>query len=108
MAEGPAAVWTEVVLLTLKERPWKDGKGFGMWVVQKFKDGKSVSVSVRAGMYAPNKTTGEKTLPKEGLELEHFDTLRPIYLAQIEPLLKRPKGSAMEINGLPEPEQMPF
>lgn len=103
MAEG-AAVWTEVVIKTIKERPWKDGKGFGMWVVQKFKDGKSVSVSVRAGMYAPNKVTGEKTLPKEGLELEHFEALRPIYTAEILPLLQIPKGTAF----VPPPAEEPI
>lgn len=110
MAEGSPAVWTEVVLKTIKERPWKDGKGFGIWVVQKFKEGKSVSVSVRAGMYSPNKVTGEKTLPKEGLELEHFDALSPIYLKEIKPLLEIKKGTPFEEApaGPPEPEQPPW
>lgn len=108
MAEG-GAVWTEVILKTIKERPWKDGKGFGLWVVQKFKDGKSVSVSVRGGMYSPNKVTGEKTLPKEGLELEHFDELRLIYNAEVLPLLQIKKGTPYTPPAAEEPiEDVPW
>lgn len=108
MAEG-GAVWKEVVLMTLREREWKDGKGFGLWVVQKIKDGKSYEVAVRGGMYRPDKVTGEKVLPKEGLTEADFKLLSPIYLSQVLPLLQIPKGTTVSEDATDEPiEKMPW
>src|SRR5580704_6728631 len=110
MAEGEA-VWTEKILKTIKERPWKDGKGFGLWVVQKIKDGKSHSVTVRAGMYKTSPINpDEKILPKEGLEEADFTTLRAIYKDEVLPLLQIAKGTAIDPRdgAPPEPEQMPW
>ncbi len=106
MAEG-GDVWSEVVLKTIREHPWKDDKGFGLWVVQKVKNGKSVGVSVRAGMYKPNRVTGQKELPKDGLEEADFKLLGPIYLAEVLPLLQIPKGTAVDPrapDAPPEPD----
>lgn len=61
------SVYKDVVLLTIKEREWKDGKGFGVWIIQKLVDGKHKDVTLRAGMYSPNKVTGERQYPKDGL-----------------------------------------
>lgn len=106
MAEGKPA-YREIVLKVIKERPWKDGKGFGCWVIQTVCDNKSVRVQVRSGMYYPNKVTGEKQYPKEGLEISDFRSLKETYKAEIEPMLNIPKGTAVSIatEDAPPPEE---
>ncbi len=106
--------WTEKILLTVREKDWKDGKGFGIWVVQKVCDGKSVEVTVRAGMYRTDAVTGEKKLPREGLTLKDFEALRPIFKEKIEPLLKIARGTPVpeDAESCPDPgpdvEECPF
>jgi hypothetical protein len=90
-----AGEWKEKILLTIREKPWKDGKGFGMWVVQKVCDGKSNGVEVRAGMYRMDPVTGEKKLPRDGLNLQDFEQLRPLFKEQVETLLKIPRGTVV-------------
>jgi hypothetical protein len=112
-----AGNWSEKILLTIREKPWRDGKGFGMWVVQKICDGKSNGVEVRAGMYRMDPVTGEKKLPREGLNLQDFDQLRPLFKEQVEPLLKIARGTAVpddvapadsDAGGAANIEQCPF
>lgn len=99
MAEGNSA-YREVVLKTLREKEWRDGKGFGVWVVQTVKDDKSFKVQVRAGMYRPNKVTGEKELPKDGFEIGDFDVVHVAAVwKEVEELLKIPKGTAVPPPG---------
>ena len=81
-----ADIWREIVLKTIKEKEWKDGKGFGIWIVQKIKNDTSVSVTVRAGMYYTEKVTGEKRLPKDGLNGYDFEELNKVW-KEIQPLL---------------------
>ena len=73
--------WKDIVLETIKETPSRDkaGAGFGMWLLQKTKDGKSVSVKVVAGSFYTHQVTGEKVYPKDGLGYRDFDSLRSIY-----------------------------
>ncbi|MES2155426.1 MAG: hypothetical protein V4510_09860 [bacterium] len=119
MADGAAPEYREIVLKTLREKEWRDGKGFGVWVVQTVKDGKSFKVQVRAGMYKPNRVTGEKELPKDGLDEGDF---KLIHVAEtwkaIEELLRIQKGTAVAPAGSeldpaekaapPEPETPPW
>ena len=109
--EQPKAAYREIVLKTMREKPWQEGKGFGLWIVQTVKNGKSERIKVIAGMYKPNKVTGEKTLPKDGLEASDLKTLAE-HWNTIKPLLEIPKGTVVEEiepdAALPEPEQMPF
>ena len=70
MAEGGSA-YREVILKTLREKEWREGKGFGVWIVQTIKDDKSFKIQVRAGMYRPDKVSGEKVLPKDGLDVSY-------------------------------------
>lgn len=100
-----ADAWGEKVLKTVREREWKEGKTFGIWVVQKYKDGRSYGVTVRAGMARPDKVTGEKVLPKDGLSLEDFEAIGGIYKTEILPLLQIPKGSPVEMPPAQEPDQ---
>ncbi|MBS3927735.1 MAG: hypothetical protein KGZ65_04000 [Sphingomonadales bacterium] len=105
MAEG-GAVYKEIILKTIREKEWKDGKGFGVWVVQTVKDDKSFKIQVRAGMYRPDKVTGEKVLPKDGLDEGDFKTVHAAW-KEVEPLLQIPKGTAVDprtTDDTPEPE----
>ena len=113
MAEGTSA-YREVILKTLREREWREGKGFGVWVVQTIKDDKSFRVQVRAGMYRPDKVTGEKILPKDGLDEGDFKTTHADW-KEVEALLQIPKGTAVPPPGSeldaaagPEPELPPW
>lgn len=111
MAEG-ANPYREVVLKTLREREWKDGKGFGVWVVQTIKDDKSFRVQVRAGMYRPDKVTGEKVLPKDGIDEGDFKTIHADW-KEVEALLQIPKGTAVpppgsELAQAPDAELPPW
>jgi hypothetical protein len=88
-------IWREVVLKTIKEKAWKEGKFFGIWVIQKVRNDTSVSVTVRAGMAYTDKVTGEKRYPKDGFTDWDLEALRkkneagvPI-IDEIMPLLDR-------------------
>lgn len=107
MAEGTSA-YREIILKTIREKEWKDSKGFGVWVVQTVKDDKSFKVQVRAGMYRPNKVTGAKELPKDGLDVGDFKSLVAAW-KEIEPLLQIPKGTVVAPAGseLDQAEQTP-
>lgn len=95
MAEEGKSEYREIVLKTLRERPWKDDKGFGCWIVQTVKDGKSFKVQVRAGMYRPDKVNGGKVLPKDGLEIGDLKTLKANW-KEVEALLNFPKGTPVD------------
>lgn len=104
--------WRERVLLTLREKEWRDGKGFGLWVVQKIKDNASFSVDVRAGMYRPDKVTGAKILPQYGLNLADLQTLKARW-TEVLPLLQIGKGSPVPLEEMETPkedgpEEMPW
>jgi len=92
MADEAKPLYREIIRKTIRERPWKDGKGFGAWVVETFKDDKSFKVQVRAGMYKPNKITGEKSLPMDGLDDSDFKAVHDAW-KEVDALLKTPKGT---------------
>lgn len=113
MAEGAPSVYSDIILKTIREKEWREGKGFGVWVVQTVKDGKSHKVQVRAGMYKPNKVTGEKELPKDGLDLADFNAVHVAATwKEVEALLQIPKGTAVDPRTTddtpPEPETPPW
>lgn len=75
------ADWRNVVLLTLRETPSKkEGKkdeGYGTWIVARVKpDNTLFNVTYRSGRYYPNKLTGEKELPKDGIGYYDFMELK--------------------------------
>ncbi len=112
MADEAKPAYREIILKTVREKEWKDGKGFGVWVVQTVKDDKSFKIQVRAGMYRPNKLTGEKELPKDGLDLSDFNTVHVAATwKEVEALLNIPKGTAVDprtTDDTPPPEpEMP-
>lgn len=96
-----ADTWRDVVLKTLRETPSKTkaGAGFGTWVVQRVKNDKSFSVTVRAGGFYTDAVTGEKRYPKDGLSLYDFKALGPIYKAELLPLLEIPKDAPVAPEG---------
>ena len=78
MAEGE---WRNVILLTIRESPskkeGKEGEGYGLWVVARVKpDNTLFGVTVRSGRYYPNKVTGEREIPKDGLGFFDFKALK--------------------------------
>lgn len=84
MAEGE---WRDVILLTLRETPtkpkkgreseWKEGEGYGDWVVARVKpDNTLFGVTFRSGKYYPSKLDGSKTLPKDGISYYSFMELK--------------------------------
>lgn len=112
MPDEVKPIYRDIVLKTIREKEWKDGKGFGCWIVQTVKDEKSWKVQVRAGMYKPNKVTGEKSLPLDGLELGDLTSLT-LEWEEIKALLSIPKGTAVDprtTDNVPEPEteRMPW
>lgn len=115
MSETKSA-YREIILKTIREKEWKEGKGFGVWVVQTVKDDKSFKVQVRAGMYRPNKVTGEKELPKDGLDAGDFKSVGAAW-KEIESLLQIAKGTPVAPAGSeldpaeptpPEPDLPPW
>ncbi len=70
------AQWKEVVLKTIKEN---EQSGFGLWIIQTFKDGVHARIQVRCGQTWKDKTTGEKRYPIGGMEPADFDALKPFY-----------------------------
>lgn len=108
MADEPKPEYREIILKTLREKEWRDGKGFGCWIVQTVKDDKSFKIQVRAGMYRPNRLTGEKELPKDGLDVGDFKTVHAAW-KEIETLLQIPKGTTVAEVIPDEPiEKMPW
>ncbi len=102
-------IWREIVLKTLREKEWKDGKGFGLWIVQKAKNDTSVSVTVRAGMYYTDKVTGEKRYPKDGLTDWDLSALKDKW-NEVKPLLDRknpPPVPPLESETQAPPAQAP-
>lgn len=97
-----ADIWTDRLLLTLKETPHKTkpGCGYGLFVVQKLRNGQSFNVQVRSGYFSTS-PDGEKKLPKDGLGLYDFNTIGPIFKDQIKPLLENPP--AVPLPGAEEP-----
>lgn len=72
-----ASVWKDVVILTIKQTPSrsKEGSGFGVWVIQKLRDGAHYNVTVRAGSYYKHQVTGEPVYPKDGLTDWDFEAM---------------------------------
>lgn len=103
--------WRDVVLLMIRETPsrTKPDAGYGLWVIQKVKNNKSVSVTVRSGSYYTDKVTGEKRYPKDGLNLYDFKALKTIYKEKIEKLLETPKDAPVlppEMQGQQEDNEI--
>lgn len=69
------AEYKDVVLKTIKEN---EQSGYGLWIVQTFKDGVSQRVQVRCGQKWKGKD-GTMKLPIGGLEPGDFDLLKPHY-----------------------------
>jgi len=128
-----ASVWRDVVILTIRETPSKSkaGSGFGMWVIQKLRDGAHYNVTLRAGNYFTNQVSGEKQYPKDGMTDWDFEALKKsvpglpekapgkptLYWDIVMPLLDRknpppvPEPESQpdpEPAGPPEPERMPW
>lgn len=131
-----ASVWKDVVIYQVRETQSKTkaGSGFGMWVVQKIRDGKHYDVTLRAGNFYTNAVNGEKEYPKGGLTDWDFEALnkptgqripdgkggtRPeLVWDVVKPLLDRknpppvptdePEQQAQEPAGPPEPEMPPW
>ncbi len=73
--------WRDVILVTIRENPSKRSdkpdEGYGTWIVARVKpDNKLFGVTFRSGRYYPNKVTGEKTLPKDGIGFYDFMELK--------------------------------
>src|SRR5690242_2881040 len=68
------AEYKDVILKTIKETD----SGFGLWIVQTFKDGASQRVQVRCGQKWKAKD-GTMKLPIGGMEPADFDLLKPHY-----------------------------
>lgn len=99
------AEYKDVVLKTIKE----NDSGFGLWIVQTFKDGLSARVQVRCGQKWKGKD-GTMNLPIGGLEPGDFDLLKPHYQ---EFLAAHKNPPAMPTEGKPatppdEIEEVPF
>lgn len=100
------AEWKDVVLKTIKE----NDSGFGLWIVQTFKDGLSARIQVRCGQKWKAKD-GTMKLPIGGMEPADFDLLKPHY-AEFLAASKAPP--AMPTEGKPaatppdEIEEVPF
>ncbi len=111
-----ADTWRDIVLKTIRETPsrTKQGAGFGLWIVQRVKNDKSFSVTVRSGSFYTDAVSGEKRLPKDGLNLYDFKALGPIYKADVEPLLNIPRDTPVDPRteddkpDQPEPEACPW
>lgn len=109
-----ADVWRDIVLKTLRETPsrTKAGAGYGLWVVQRVKNEKSYSVTVRSGSFYTDAVTAEKRYPKDGLNLYDFKALSATYKAEIEPLLNIPKDTPIDPHtedaAPPEAEMPPW
>lgn len=88
--------WREIVLEVISERPWKEGKGFGIWIIQSVNADKSVRVQVRAGMYKPNKVTGEKNYPKDGFDISDLKTLKAKWKPEYDVLMNISKGTPVD------------
>lgn len=73
-----ASVWKDIAILTIRETPSKTkaGSGFGMWVIQKLRDGKHYDTTLRAGNFYTNAVTGDKEYPKGGLTDWDFEALK--------------------------------
>ena len=69
------AEYKDVILKTIKEN---EQSGYGLWIVQTFKDGVSQRVQVRCGQKWKGKD-GSMKLPIGGLEPADFDLLKPHY-----------------------------
>ncbi len=93
--------WKDVVLKIIRETPskTKEGAGYGAWIIQRVRNNQSFSVTVRAGGFYTDITTGEKRYPKDGLSLYDFKALGPIYKAEVEPLLQIAKGTPVDKPG---------
>lgn len=114
--------WRDVVLMTIRENASKkEGKadeGYGLWVVARVKpDNTLFNVTVRSGRYYPNKVTGSKELPKDGLGHYDFLALRDkAAWDQVERLLDPKRPPVIPDPGAepaaspppPEPEMPPW
>lgn len=89
--------WRDVILLTLRETPtrqkagreseWKEGEGYGDWVVARVKpDGTLFNVTFRSGKYQPSKIDGTKMLPKDGIGFYSFMELRKPSKTNVAPI----------------------
>ncbi len=83
MAEGE---WRDVILETIREKAsekaGKEGTGYGLWIVARVRPDNTIhNVTVRSGQYYPNKLTGDKTLPKEGLGYYDFMEIKKLWKA---------------------------
>lgn len=101
------AEYKDVVLKTIKEN---EQSGYGLWIVQTFKDGVSQRVQVRCGQKWKGRD-GTMKLPIGGLEPADFDLLKPHYP---EFLAASKNPPAMPTEGKPagaapdEIEEVPF
>jgi hypothetical protein len=125
MAEGE---WRNVILKTIRESPSKKegkvGEGYGLWVVARIKpDNTLFSVTVRSGRYYPNKVTGEKEIPKDGLGFYDFMALNDksktpgaeFVWDEVKPMLDPKTPPVIPAPNAPEPaaaeppiEEMPW
>lgn len=97
----PQDEWRDLVLKTIRETPsrTKEGAGFGLWIIQRVRNGRSFSVTVRSGGFYTDAVTGERRYPKDGLNAYDFKALRAIFKTEIEPLLDIPKDSVVNLPG---------
>ena len=111
-----ASVWRDIVLLTIKETPSKnkEGSGFGVWIIQKLRDGAHYNVTLRAGSFYMNQATGEREYPKGGLTDWDLNELKKTVPGSTETfwvvgmrLLDRRNPPAVPPPDALEPAQMP-
>ena len=98
-----------VVLKTISENTSQQGKVYGMWILQYFVDGKSVSVKV---------VTGEKKIKDDqsiwyvskGMAPKDFEALKPHYQEFLKFSLNPPAIPAQKSEEVPydELDSVPF
>lgn len=84
--------YRDIVLKVYRETPHKTkpGCGFGLWLIQKVKNGVSFNVQVRAGWYSTDAVTGLKKYPKDGLGKYDFKAISAVYKSEVEPTFNNP------------------
>lgn len=97
------AQWKDVVLKTIKE-----DSGFGLWIMQTFKDGVSARIQVRCGQVWKDKSTGEKRYPIGGMSPADFDLLKPHYQEFIALCKSPPAMPGEAVAPADEEEEVPF
>ena len=102
--------WKTVVRHQIRQTESRDkaGSGWGVWVVQKFKNKKHASIKLVAGSYYTHQVSGEIVYPKDGLSLKDFEAISPVYKDKIQPLLAapppypdEPEAESDDINEVP-------